>query len=162
MNEDYLIRAKKIIQTINYATIATVSKNGYPWNSPVAHSYDSGLNIYWFSDKNNQHSRNVRDNSDVFIVIYDSTIQLGKGEGVYIKAKASELKEPEEITKARKLKKGPDYDGLPDEFMGEAVRRVYKATPLQIWMNDAEIKDGVFIRDYRIKISLSALTELLK
>lgn len=66
MNDQYSKRVKKILQTIKYATIATASKNGKPWNSPVAHIYDDQLNIYWFSDKESQHSQNVRKNENVF------------------------------------------------------------------------------------------------
>lgn len=160
MNDHRIQRAKEIIKTIEYATIATANKGGKPWNSPVARVYDNELNIYWFSDKQNQHSQNIRENEDVFIVIYDSTAPWGEGEGVYIEAKAYELTDPDEITKARRIMKGPDYDGSPDDFLGDAVRRVYKAVPQRAWMNDGEIKDGVFIRDYRVELSLKELRKL--
>jgi uncharacterized pyridoxamine 5'-phosphate oxidase family protein len=161
MNENhYLERTKQILEKIIYATVATASKDGKPWNSPVRHIYDQDLNIYWFSDKNNQHSKNVRENEDVYIIIYDSTVPEGKGEGVYVQAKARQLEGPEEIRLARRLKKGPDMDA-PDDFMGNALRRVYKAVPEHVWMNDAEVKDGVFVRDYRIEVPLNALKALL-
>jgi len=41
------------------------------------------------SDKNGQHSKNIAENNRVFIVIYDSTVPEGDGEGVYIQAMAS-------------------------------------------------------------------------
>ncbi|HEY1645278.1 MAG TPA: hypothetical protein VGF75_02735, partial [Candidatus Saccharimonadales bacterium] len=118
-------------------------------------------NIYWFSDKEGQHSRNVRGNGKVFIVIYDSTVPEGKGEGVYFQADVVELSDPEEIRLVRSIKKGEDMDA-PDDFMGDAVRRVYKATPQKVWMNDAEVTDGVFIRDYRVDIDLEQLKEDLQ
>jgi hypothetical protein len=86
-------------------------------------------------------------------VIYDSTVPEGKGEGVYIQAKAYELSNPEEIRIARRLKKGSDVE-LSDDFMGDAVRRVYKAIPDKVWMNTVEIDDGLFVRDYRVEVSL--------
>lgn len=158
MSDHHQKRAKEILQKIMYATVATANKDGKPWNSPVAHVYDKDLNIYWFSDKEGQHSKNVRENQDVFIVIYDSTVPEGDGEGVYIEAKVVELTNPEEILEVRKIKKGADYSGKPDDFLGDAVRRVYKATPQRVWMNDAEIEDGVFIRDTRVEVALSELT----
>jgi general stress protein 26 len=161
MSEYHDKRAVEILSKIRYATIATANKNGKPWNSPVAHEYDNQLNVYWFSDKQNQHSQNVRENEDVFIVIYDSTVPEGDGEGVYIEAKAVELTDREEILTVRKIKKGEDYEGDPNDFLGNAVRRVYKAVPQRVWMNDAEVKDGVFIRDYRIDISLETVRSLL-
>lgn len=161
MSDYHNKRAKEILEKIIYATIATAGNDGKPWNSPVRHVYDSDLNIYWFSDKENQHSRNVRDNEDVFIVIYDSTVPEGDGEGVYIQAKAAELNDPEEIRLARRIKKGVDMDA-PDDFMGDAIRRVYKAVPQRVWMNDAEVTDGIFIRDYKVEIPLDVIRASLK
>jgi general stress protein 26 len=161
MNESHDKRAVEILRQIKYATVATASKNGKPWNSPVACVYDNQLNLYWFSDKQNQHSQNIRENEDVFIVIYDSTVPEGDGEGVYIEAKVVELDDPAEILRARKIKKGEDYQGSPDDFLGNAVRRVYKAIPQRVWMNDAEVKNGLFIRDYRVDVSLGTIRGLL-
>ena len=153
--------AKRILKNIIYATVATADKDGKPWNSPVRFVYDNELNIYWFSDKENQHSKNVRENDNVFIVIYDSTMPEGSGEGVYIEANACELSDSDEILYARRLKKGQIYDRPSSDFLGDAVRRVYKAVPQRIWSNDVEVKDGVFIRDFRIEISLEELREML-
>jgi len=153
MMTDYAMRAKAILNEIIYANVATSDKNGQPWNSPVRHVYDENLNIYWFSDKESQHSKNVRENENVFIVIYDSTVPEGEGEGVYIQAKAHEVTDPDEITFARHIKKGQNYNRPADDFLGNAVRRVYKAVPQKVWMNDAEIEDGIFIRDYRVDIT---------
>lgn len=130
MSEYHNKRAQEILQKIIYATLATVTKDGKPWNSPVRHCFDKDMNIYWFSDKEGQHSKNVRENGKVFIVIYDSTVPEGKGEGVYFEAAVEELNDPDEIRLARRIKKGEDKDA-PDDFMGGAVRRVYKATPLR-------------------------------
>lgn len=161
MSDYHLKRAAEIIKTIKYATLATVTSDGKPWNSPVAHNWDADLNIYWFSDKEGQHSRNVRANQQVFIVIYDSTVPEGEGEGVYIQATVEELSDPETIRYARHLKKRSDYDDS-DDFIGEAVRRVYKATPQKVWMNDAEMDGKKFIRDYRAEVPLDKLCALLK
>jgi general stress protein 26 len=152
-------RAKEILQKIIYATLATVTKDGKPWNSPVRYCFDNDMNIYWFSDKQGQHSINIRDTGKVFIVIYDSTVPEGKGEGVFFEATAMELNDPKEIRQARSIKKGPDQDA-PNDFMGDAVRRVYKATLINAWMNGAEIKDGLFIRDFKVPLSLEILKNL--
>jgi len=146
-------KAKDILAKIQYATLATVTPDGKPWNSPVAHEIDEDYVIYWFSDKENQHSKNVRENPNVFIVIYDSTVPEGEGEGVYIEADVEELNDADEINKIRNAKKGKVVDDA-NEFLGKAVRRCYKATPKRMWMNDAEEKDGKFIRDYRVELDL--------
>lgn len=159
--DSYLTQVKIILQTIIYATVATASSDGAPWSSPVAHQLDEDLNVYWFSDKESQHSRNVRQNENVFIVIYDSTVPEGDGCGVYPQAKAYEANDPEEIRKARRIKKDSGMDA-PDDFMGDAVRRVYKAVPTKAWMNADDIDNGKFIRDYRVELSLDQLKEMLR
>lgn len=161
MNEHYIKRAAEILKTIQYATLATVAEDGRPWNSPVAHELDSNLNIYWISDKENQHSKNVRANGKVFIVIYDSTVPEGEGEGVYIEATVIELSDPEEILYVRRLKKGNEYAPKEGEFLRGEVRRIYKAVLGRIWMNDAEVQNGEFIRDYKVEVELDVLKRLL-
>lgn len=157
MSDYHNKRAKEIIENITYATIATPTKDGSPWNSPVYQNHDENLNIYWVSDKEGQHSKNIAENNKVFIVIYDSTVPEGDGEGVYIQANASQVTDPDEILTVRRIKKGSHFEQSPDTFLGEPVRYMYKAVPERVWMNDAEIKDGVFIRDFRVEVPLDIL-----
>lgn len=154
---DYSSRAKAILEKIRYATVATASLDAQPWNSPVAYETDDDYVIYWFSDKESRHSMNVRENPKAFIVIYDSTVPEGEGECVYIEADVEELNDLDEINKIRNAKKGLIVnDGK--EFLGNAVRRCYKATHRRVWMNDVEKEDGKFIRDYRVELNLLART----
>ncbi len=156
MNQDYYQkRAITILKDLKYATLATVTPDGKPWNSPVAHELDTDLNIYWLSDKKGQHSKNVADNGRVFIVIYDSTDL--KAEGVYIEAGVKQVTDPAEILKVRRLTKGSHFEQSPDTFLGDSIRYMYKAVPVKIWMNDAEMNKGIFIRDYRVELSIDQL-----
>lgn len=157
-------RAAEIINKIMYMTIASVSDEGQPWNSPVYSGFDDNLNFYWSSDKDSQHSQNIRANGKVFIVIYDSTTEAGSGEGVYIQAEAKELDEDEEIvvarrtTQARKRQLDEMTDDEPEKFKGDSIRRAYKATPQKIWVNDVELDDkGKYIRDIRVEVTLDTL-----
>jgi nitroimidazol reductase NimA-like FMN-containing flavoprotein (pyridoxamine 5'-phosphate oxidase superfamily) len=152
----YISKAVAILHRIQYATLATVTPGGLPWNSPVYAVIDNDLRVYWISDKEGQHSRNVRHNGEVFIVVYDSTVSEGQGQGVYIRAKARELEDAPEIRRVRTLKKGETGES-PSLFQDNGVRRVYEAVPERIWINAAEVKDGVFIRDYRIELELHAM-----
>ncbi|MFZ1484145.1 MAG: pyridoxamine 5'-phosphate oxidase family protein [Candidatus Saccharimonadales bacterium] len=158
MSEQYEKRAKEIIDKIAYATIATSSPDGQPWNSPVYYNHDEKMNMYWVSDKNGQHSKNIKENSRVFIVLYDSTAPEGEGVGVYIQAIASQVTDPKEILKVRRIKKGSHFQQSPDDFLGDSIRYMYKAVPEKIWLNEAEVVDGAFIRDYRVEISIDKLT----
>ncbi|MEK7531081.1 MAG: pyridoxamine 5'-phosphate oxidase family protein [Patescibacteria group bacterium] len=151
MSDRHNQRAREILSAIQYATVATVCPDGKPWNTPVAHEIDERNTIYWFSDKESQHSKNVRANPHAFIVIYDSTAPEGTGEGVYIEADVEELNNADIINKIRNAKKNALVNDASD-FLGDAVRRCYRATPRRIWLNDSEEKDGKFIRDYRVEV----------
>lgn len=148
-------RAKEIIEQIEYVTIASVSKNGEPWNSPVFSAYDEDYNFYWGTHKDSQKAQNIRDTGKVFLVIYNSTVASGTGEGVYVKATAKELSDPQEIKAAFELLKGR-HEAPFWEF--EAVQesgpiRLYRAVPEKIWMNNDGAKDGYYI-DIRTEITL--------
>lgn len=150
-------RAKEIINKILYLTIATVDKEGQPWNTPVYTAFDEDYNFYWASDQNGQHSKNIAQNSKVFLVIYDSTAPEGTGEGVYIQAKASILTSEDELQKALrylyKRKNQQPGKGEAKEFLGDYPRRIYKAVPEKVWLNgDGEV-NGNYI-DIRIEVKL--------
>ena len=151
-------KARKIIEKILYITIATASKDGRPWNSPVYSAYDDNYNFYWASWKENQHSKNIRANNNVFLVIYDSTVPEGTGEGVYIQAKAYELSDEKEIKHALsyldgRVNKKKDPKTRVAEFQGDKPRRLYKALPEKVWVNGEGNINGNYI-DKRIEVDL--------
>jgi len=155
MTDKLTQRAKDIIKKILYITIATSNKNGEPWNSPVYSAFDKEYNFYWASWKENQHSKNIKENNQIFIVIYDSTVLEGTGEGVYIKAKAYELGGVKEISDALscldgRVNKKPHS---PQQFLGNMPRRVYKAVPEKVWMNVDGDVNGEHV-DKRIEVDL--------
>lgn len=135
--EYYELRAAAITHSICYATLSTVDTDGNPWNAPVSAVYDEDFNVYWFSDRESQHCRNVRSNGKVFIVIYDSTWPEGTGaRGHYLQSSAEELGDFEEVRKVCR-KQDPDRND-PELFLGDNVRRVYKASPIRMWINEVE------------------------
>ncbi|MDQ5969961.1 MAG: hypothetical protein QG593_478 [Patescibacteria group bacterium] len=154
MSDYHNKRAKEILSTVLYATVATASGTGKPWNSPVAGFWDESFNLYWFSDKNSVHSGNIRENEDVFIVVYDSTMAEGTGEGVYIEATAYEVTDPAEIEQVAAVQKG-DMRCTAVEVSGAAIHRFYKATAKNVWMNDDEKdENGNYVKDIRVEVKL--------
>lgn len=155
---DLTAKAKAIIHKILYITIATVDRTGQPWNSPVYSVFDESYNFYWNSWKDSQHSKNIAANSKIFLVIYDSTSAEGTGEGVYIQARAEMITDKTEMKKALSLmfaRKTKPTKKLrsPEEFTGDYPRRIYKAIPEKIWMNDDGEINGNFI-DIRREVKL--------
>lgn len=161
MEDKYLDRAKKIIEKILYITIATTSMEMKPWNSPVYSAYDESYTFYWASDQNGQHSKNIAENENVFIVIYDSTVAEGMGEGVYMQAKATMLESEAEINHALKYLDGrvgkkKDQETRTAEFQADMPRRLYKAVPEKVWVNGEGETNGKYI-DIRIEVNLLKL-----
>ncbi len=137
-------KARKIISDILYITIATSSKDAVPWNSPVYSSYDGNYNFFWVSSPGAKHSKNIKENNQVAIVIYNSTDPEGTGEGVYIQAKAYELADPKEIEEALRFhygRKNKPKRQISD-FLDDSPRRVYKAVPEKFWINETQKFNG--------------------
>ncbi len=155
MEDKFVQRAKNIISKILYITIATSTKDGIPWNSPVYSAFDESYNFFWASNQNGQHSKNIQENNNVFLVIYDSRVPEGTGEGVYVQAKAYELSDEKEIIYALSFLDGRvgKKPHSPSEFQGDKPRRVYKAIPEKVWVNDDGEINGSYI-DVRIEIKL--------
>jgi nitroimidazol reductase NimA-like FMN-containing flavoprotein (pyridoxamine 5'-phosphate oxidase superfamily) len=139
--------AAAIIDSIKYITVATVDDKGQPWNTPVAgFHFDKDYTLYWASYAENQHSKNIRGNGKVFIVIYDSTPSDEPEVGVYIKAVATELVDTDEIMKAALVFKDDLYNPADGKkYMGEYPRRIYKAVPERFWTNSDSIRNGSFV-----------------
>ena len=148
-------RAKEIIEKVIYITVASISEDGMPWNAPVFAAYDEHYNFYWGTNRNSQKAKNIRNNKNVFLVIYDSTVPAGEGEGVYVKATAHELEDPKEIESAHSLlqKRRPVPYWKLEAVQGEGPIRLYKAVPEKVWMNDGSRINDVYI-DTRTEITL--------
>jgi nitroimidazol reductase NimA-like FMN-containing flavoprotein (pyridoxamine 5'-phosphate oxidase superfamily) len=148
-------RAKEIIAKVPYITVATVDENGMPWNAPVFAAYDENYSFYWGTYQGSQKSKNIKANKSVFIVVYDSTVPAGQGEGVYMRATAAELSDQKEIETAHKLLW--DRHVVPywklEQVQGDAPIRLYKAVPERVWVNGEGRENGHYI-DTREEIQL--------
>lgn len=138
-----------------YATLATVDDAGNPWNSPVYYAFDDNLHMYWTSNPSSVHSRNIQKNGKVFIVVYNSKAPAGEGQGGYLQCTAQALTMDEEIRTGLLLlgaRRGKPFEQI-DKFKAAGPQRVFKATPLRCWINDADQDaDGDFIRDYLVEV----------
>ena len=94
-------------------------------------------------------------NNKVFIVVYDSTVPAGQGDGVYIKAQASEINNPVEIRKAHRhlQDRRPEPYWKLDHFLNKTSISLYKAMPEKIWMNDNQRLNDIY-EDIRKEVGL--------
>ena len=162
MTKQLAQRAKEIIEKVQYITLATAAKDGQPWNTPVYAVCDEQHNFLWISWREATHSKNVRENNKVFMVIYDSTRRRGDNhqQGVYILAKAYELRDKANVDHALKYLKGADGNKLdPSEFLDDSVKRIYRAVPKRVWLNDvSENQVSKETIKMRIEVPLSEFT----
>lgn len=141
-------QARKIIDTVQYITLATISEDGEPWNAPVFFAHDDYQTFYWGSRRAVQHSQNICANGKGYIVIYDSTITAGQGRAVYIRAKCQELSDIAEVKTAASLlhkRYGESYMN-PERMLDDPTHRLYKAELQQVWVKngDIDVRDEVF------------------
>jgi general stress protein 26 len=157
VNNERLFKARKILKNCLYATIATVCEDGSPWNSPVFICSDSKLVLYWASAIESQHSKNIIRDGRVFLVLFDSHDSWGEGQGLYITALAQEVKDKAEIDKACELrvKKVGAANQTAAGFTGKSPRRIYRAVPEQVWLNEVKGKSV----DIRARINLRAFVD---
>ncbi len=124
-------RIQAVLQTNENMVLSTANKTGTPWVTPVAYTFDNQNSLYWVSSKDARHSSNVRDRSEVAIVIY---MTEPTRDAVYIEAEAKELVNHKEILSAIKI---ISTRAQPDKFRvksltdvsGQASWRIYKAIP---------------------------------
>jgi uncharacterized protein YhbP (UPF0306 family) len=83
--------ARAIIDGGLYMVLGTADAEGRPWVSPVYYAPAGYREFLWVSRPDARHSRNLETRPETSIVIFDSTIAIGTGQGVYMSAVAEKL-----------------------------------------------------------------------
>jgi nitroimidazol reductase NimA-like FMN-containing flavoprotein (pyridoxamine 5'-phosphate oxidase superfamily) len=130
--------AQAIVARERYMTLATADADGEPWASPVWFAPDGSGGFVWVSAPEARHSRNIAARPQVAIVIFDSHIRPGEGEGVYLSATAAEvdptaLDEPLAAYAARSRAQGL-ADWSRADVLPPARHRLYRATPTAAYL----------------------------
>jgi uncharacterized protein YhbP (UPF0306 family) len=124
---------KYLLENNRHMEVATADKYGKPWVSPVFFVYDDEYNLYWVSNKDAIHSNNIKENSQVAIVVVGK-LPDETTDGVYFDSEAIELQDEFEIKKAMELyiqRKQSDRFMIKslNDITGDASWRIYKAVP---------------------------------
>src|SRR5262245_29605886 len=87
--------AREIIDANLYMVLATADADGTPWASPVYFAPHEYRDFFWVSKPEARHSRNISasDGKAIAIVVFDSSVPIGTGRGVYMSAVAREVPE---------------------------------------------------------------------
>lgn len=130
--QDPAATARAIIDTKLYMVLGTVDEHGRPWVSPVYYAAARYRDFYWVSRPDALHSLNLDARPEVSIVIFDSSVPIGTGQGVYMTALAAELigeerGEPVRVFSRRSLGHGGPEWTLAD-VQSPAALRLYRAS----------------------------------
>jgi predicted pyridoxine 5'-phosphate oxidase superfamily flavin-nucleotide-binding protein len=142
--------AREIIDASLYMVVATADSTGQPWVSPVYFASSRYRDFFWVSEPDATHSVNLRDRREVGIVIFDSSVPLGEGQGVYVLGVGRELPAHETTEGVRILSKRSRGHGggrwRADDVKPPAQHRLYQATAEATYVLDEH--------DHRVAVSL--------
>jgi nitroimidazol reductase NimA-like FMN-containing flavoprotein (pyridoxamine 5'-phosphate oxidase superfamily) len=123
----------RVLDANLYMTLATADADGVPWATPVYYSASQEREFYWVSSPNARHSRNIAVRPEIGIAIFDSQVQVGRAEAVYVSALASQVPDADldaaaEIFNSRR----PDLEPFTrPELTGDSIFRLYRATAVE-------------------------------
>ena len=89
--DDPASTARAIIAANLYMVLGTADERGQPWVWPVYYAPRGLSEFVWVSRPEALHSRNITARPEISIVIFDSSVPIGTGQGVYMAAVAEEL-----------------------------------------------------------------------
>ena len=141
-----MYKVEKTLKLVLYCTLATVCEDGSPWGTPVFFVADEDMNIYWWSDEQAQHSRNIAKNPKVFITVFDSSLPESQAKGVYISALAEAVSR-DDLPRIIDLynSKAKDFELTTKNTTGNAPTRLYKAKLAKKWTNSSGRREGMYI-----------------
>jgi nitroimidazol reductase NimA-like FMN-containing flavoprotein (pyridoxamine 5'-phosphate oxidase superfamily) len=88
---DLAAEARAIVDASLYMVLATADREGRPWASPVYFAPRGYREFFWVSKPGARHSLNIEERPEVGIVIFDSSVPIATGKGVYLSATAEQL-----------------------------------------------------------------------
>jgi len=148
--QDLARRGREIIDRSLYMVIATADPSGQPWASPVYFAQSGYRQFFWISAPEAAHSVNLRDRREVGIVLFDSSVPINTGQGVYISGVAQELPAHETaegiaVFSERSVSHGGEELTVAD-VREPARHRLYRATAEAVYVLDEH--------DERVEVSL--------
>lgn len=138
--DDPAALARSLIDASLYLVLGTADEDGLPWASPVYFAHSEHRDFFWVSRPDARHSRNIAARPDVSIVIFDSSVPIGTGQGVYMTGRARELEGEDqaaglEVYSRRALEHG-GRAFTQDDVGGSAALRFYRAAAVEQFVLD--------------------------
>jgi hypothetical protein len=145
--------ARQIIDDSSYMVLGTADEAGSPWASPVWYAQRDYREFFWVSRPDVRHSQNIAVRREIGIVVFDSSVKPGNGQGVYMRATAQELHGTDlerglEVYASRSARETGWTPTIAD-LSGAGPYRLYRAVASEYSML---AKDGQ--PDHRVEVSL--------
>lgn len=130
---------REYINQVIHMSLST-SRDNKPRVFELHFAYDEGLNLYFVSGVNTQHSQDIRENAHVAGSIVTQHFLNQKVRGVYFDGTAKELDDLDEMQQAYKAytKRYHDSPQLVRVAQAEGNARFYKIT-----VNNFHVVDGM-------------------
>ena len=137
---DFAAMGREVVDANLYMVLGTADREGRPWASPVYFAPADYREFFWVSKPESRHSRNLAERPELGIVIFDSSVPIGTGRGVYLSATAEELAGDQrvpgiEVFSARSLSHG-GHEWTLEDVEAPARLRLYRATALEQFVLD--------------------------
>lgn len=134
--------AREILDANSYVVLATADADGVPWASPVWFAREDS-DLYWMSHPGARHSQNIAVRPQIAMVVFDSSVTPGSGQGVYMAASAEQLMNPDTLESgmavvSRKSVRGGDGEWGVDRVTEPARLRLYRARVRESWILDPD------------------------
>ncbi|MBI3948911.1 MAG: pyridoxamine 5'-phosphate oxidase family protein [Acidobacteria bacterium] len=140
MSDELRQRVLTYLQSHNVMTLATTGPDG-PWVAGLFYVND-GFDLYWLSDPDTRHSRNIVHNPHVAVAIHEDYRDWRIIQGIQMEGAAEQIGMLAQAVRPMKLylAKYPflgDLSHLPlDLTRALAATRVYKFTPTRVYFID--------------------------
>jgi hypothetical protein len=140
--DDLAAVARGIIDGNRYMVLGTSDADARPWVSPVYYAPSGYAELYWVSSPEANHSRNLAGRPELSIVVFDSRVAIGEGQGVYMSALAQELT-GDVLERGIEIFSGvsESHGAKPwtlDDVQPPAALRLYRARVSEHWVLDPE------------------------
>src|SRR5918996_1402873 len=140
--QDLETLARTIIDSNIYMVLGTADESGQPWVTPVYYASARYREFYWVSSPEVRHSRTIAVRPQISIVIFDSRVPIGTGQGVYMSAIAEKLTGADldrgiEIFSRTSLGHG-GHEWKREDVEPSTLYRLYRATASEHWVRDPD------------------------
>jgi uncharacterized protein YhbP (UPF0306 family) len=134
---------RQLLEASTLCSIASVCDDGRPHINTAYFAWNDLVDIFWTSEPEAQHSRNVRASGTVAIAVYDSNQPWGTpGRGIQLFGRAEELEG--EAAREAKATYQDRFPAFPEADYG--VYRFYRCRPRQVKLFDEQVLgDATFV-----------------